>query len=776
MSPTEPAKRKRKRIIGTFKCPAVNCGKVFSRADHLGRHQRSHNPGSRYACPYPNCGQTFTRHDVKEKHFKRHTNGIEKSKRDEGSVNISHTESTNFNDYGPSQILSAKLGDGVVSQSPVNVSKSGNEAILEQTNELTERNTLSPTDLIEWLFHDELSVDNSNSGTNLPGHSTDLPSGFSPVSLIETMFAVSPNFPNSNYRIAVNENIRSNLISFIPSLEANPDFGCLQIEECLSNYWLLYHPQYPILHRPSFLNSEAPPLLLLAMVMLGSNFVPCAKSADSLLRNPKALADQIAEPLRWLIFANIDCRPPAKVWVVQSLLLLETYEITSSSRFLHERAYLHHGSKIQLLRRSPILGGDPLKSENHDGAYSPPNQVWKTWIEVESMKRATLMAFYLDTIHATVYGHSIILYAHQLKLSLPCEDVLWEFDNTNKSETLSFERTPKFLAAMNKLLHRQKVVTSSFGKKVLLAGLLTIMFQMQQKDLQLSFLEWDSMKDSWNQTISLAIDVWRADICTEGGCCDTENSLWFPIESKKKLPPMLRIDDTRCKFGLYHIAQIYMRISHYDYIIYAGAPSRMNVKAGKTEYEIVAKRVMEWSHSLNGSISAIHAYWFLCEMILSPDNEDITFTYDPNTDPFMHRKNIIASAVLVLFAYNYSLHGPESVTYDQLATSDYYPDKEDGYSYLRRIRKCLSRGPGGPFHRINYGRTSAQFHEAIKLHSETLRSIDNKHHLVGLLKLFYRSYKGCNWEIGREYSKLFRNCIKRCLGRKSVVCDDMYVN
>ncbi|KAK6455964.1 C2H2 zinc finger protein [Scheffersomyces xylosifermentans] len=727
MSPVQPAKKKRKRGHGNYPCNVAGCEKSFTRADHLARHKRNHDPQKRLECPFPGCEQTFTRNDVREKHYKRHLN-------DPDRTNKEHS-------------MTSK--------------------------------TLSPTDLIEWLFQDEL-----NNGTNANGtghrHSTDFPSGFSPISLLENMFAVSPDFPSSNNRVTIDERIRQTLIHLIPSLDSNVDFGLLQIETCLRNYWLLYHPQYPILHRPSFSNSEANPLLLLAMIMLGSSLVSSTGHSDNLLHNPNALADQIAEPLRWLIYSHPDCRPPANVWVVQSLLLLESYEITSTSRALHERAYLHHGFKIQLLRRSPILGGDPLKDENEDGAYLPPNHVWKKWIEVESMKRATLMAFYLDTVHATVYGHMIILYAHQIKLSLPCEDELWEFDNSQdkKTDSLSLTRTPKFLAALKTLLHRQNVVTSSFGKKILLAGLLTIMFQMQQKDLQLSFLEWDSVKESWQQTISLAIDVWRVEIC-KGGCCDTETSLWFPQEHRKDLPPMLRIDDKRCKFGLYHIAQIYMRISHYDYIIYAGAPSRMNVRAGTSEYRVVEKRVCQWSQSLNGKISVIHAYLFLCEMMLSPDNDDITYKYDPNNDPFLHRKNIVASAVLVIFAYNFSLQGPEADIYESIEMNhnhEYYPDKEDGYSYLRRIRKELSRGPGGIFHRTNYGTSSTSFHDSIKLHGQQLDSISDKNHIVGLLKLFYKSYKTCRWEIGLEYSNLFRNCIERCLGRKKIVCEHMYLS
>lgn len=808
--------QKRKRIYGTFACEG--CDKRFTRADHLARHQRNHDPKSlKYVCNWPGCEQKFFRNDVKEKHYKRHEIRSEKlkdgkdGKDGEDGSGLGTPEVCRYANTIPTEemLISQINGEpniqGVIQPEVVQAfahsrgqslqDSFGREttgSVQEQDQQQKKANdtmaefpsrSLSPSDLIEWLFHDEslpgaTTDTNDNAGAFSHRYATDIPSNFSPMSLLENIFAVLPDFPHSNSRKNIDETVRQRLISIIPSLDLNPDFNLIQIERFLEIYWLIYHPQYPILHRPSFSNFDCHPLLLLSMIMLGANLSSSTGYNESILfHEPQKLADEIAQPLRWLIFASPDCKPPAKVWVVQSLLLLETYEITSSSRTLHERAYLHHGAKIQILRRSPILGGDPLKDDNEEGTEILQRHVWKKWIEVESMKRATLMAFYLDTVHATVYGHIIILYAHQIKLSLPCEDELWEFENTDqKSDTLLTVRTPKFLGALKNLLHRRKVNTSAFGKKILLAGLLTIMFQMQQKDLQLSFLEWDSIKDSWKETISLAIDVWRVDICSKGGCCDTETSLYFPKEDQKILPPMLRLDDKRCKFSLYHISQIYMRITHYDYIIYAGAPSRMNVVAGSSEYEVVSKRIISWSSSISGRISAIHAYLFLCEMLLSPDNDDITYTYDPNSDPFLHRKNIIASAVLVLFAYNFSLDGPESRILEDIDNSDgYFPDKEDGYSYLRRIKRCLSQGIGGPFHTTKHV-NSTLYHNAIKLHADTLPSIVNKNHIVGLFKLFHKSYANCKWEVGREYSKLFKNCIERCLGRKKTTCEDMYIS
>lgn len=801
MAPTSlNSKKKRNRQVGEYPCKFIGCTKIFTRRDHLQRHERNHQPDTKIICDWPGCGMTFARSDIKEKHYKRkHIQGydieldkmVNSGAEDITDMKIDYKVSSVRHDslsMGMTQLLSPQypvaniprqteedhqrvpeeinrrihirdmvqesIQEDMQSNIPNEPSSVESQVPLDQeTGNNNMLKSLSPSDLIEWLFHDDGSI---------PQRS-DIPNNLSPMSLLESMFAVSPDFPHSNNRKDIHDNIVHNLQSLIPSLNGNNDFTSVKIERCLEIYWLIFHPQYPILHKPSFSNQSAHPLLLLAMIMLGAGLAACTGVKED-FEDHKQLADSIADPLRWLIFSNKDCKPPAKVWVVQSLLLLEMYEITSTSRHLHERAYLHHGTKIQILRRSPILGGDPLKEDEEDEAS---NHMWKKWIEAESMKRATLMAFYLDTINATVYGHTIVLYAHQIKISLPCEDDLWEFDNTQqKIDTLQSQKPPKFLAALRKLLHRQKVQTSPFGRKILLAGLLTIMFQMQQKDLQLSFLEWDQVKDSWNEIISLAIDVWRTDICS-GGCCNTETALRFSYEDREKLPPMLRPDDRRCKFCLYHISQIYMRITHYDYIIYAGAPSRMNVVAGVNEYTAVSKRVQAWASSFNGRVSVVHAYLFLCEMLLSPDNDDITYLYDPNTDPFLHRKNIIVSAVLVVFAYNYSTFGPEANVFDTI--SGYYPDKEDGYSYLKRIKWHL----GKDFH-ISSVMNSAKFHENIKMFADILPTIPQTNNIVGLLKMFQKSFQNCNWEIGKEYSKLFKNCIERSLGRTKITCDDMY--
>ncbi|GMF07107.1 unnamed protein product [[Candida] boidinii] len=204
-----------------------------------------------------------------------------------------------------------------------------------------------------------------------------------------------------NYQTTSLNNYKlSDILKLIPSLINHPDFKISKLERLLSIYWNFFHVRFPILHKPTFIAKNSPTLLLLAMIMLGaklSNCVPdLSSSIEEKLINPKTLADQIANPLRWLLFSSPHFQPPAKSWIIQSLLILEFYEKNCSSRVLHERAHLHHGTTIQLLRRSPTLGGSPLKSSTADDANtsstrgnnggntrSSGERLLQQWIEAE---------------------------------------------------------------------------------------------------------------------------------------------------------------------------------------------------------------------------------------------------------------------------------------------------------------------------------------------------------------------------------------------------------
>lgn len=461
------------------------------------------------------------------------------------------------------------------------------------------------------------------------------------------------------------------------------------------------------------------------------------------------------------------------------MLIVECYENSCSNRRLHQRAYLHHGLKIQLLRRSPLLGGNSLRIINSDDGLTDEVDAWKKWIEIESLKRCAFMAFLIDAIHALIYGHETILLTHQVKLSLPCDEMLWEMTESNTLPPSS--ESPKFLNALSNLLHKKRVETGAFNKRILFAGLLTIMFGIEQRDIQIKEFEWESVKSSWKETVFDAIGFWMEDIC-QTFCCDIRTGYYIPTNIDM-VPESLKFDNTTCKLAMYHLSQAFLRVQQYDCIIYAGAPSRMNVKTNYNEYEIVKKRINEWANSYSGRVSVVHAYLFISEMLLSLDKskENILLSYDPSEDPILYRPNVVASLLFVIWSYNYCLEGPESNIFpntDQTTQSscmksnpainlstNYLPEKMNGYRYISRINTS--------FIRSSVGVTKLSF-KFVDKYAKALDQVQEKNCTVGLLRLFKDKYENCVSQICQEYGKLLENCIQRSLGKTEIICTNMY--
>lgn len=808
---------KRKSVSGgsQYNCDIAGCNKAFSRSDHLARHKLNHNPETFYICKWEGCNKQFVRKDVKEKHENRHAIKAEKQKHNQAKrksqgqslkstnsplENISNTDFTDRNtddksdDMSPNKIRrrltsfnlnndnydynSAFMVNGVGSQMAKSPNFGGNLEVLNNNsiNYLPEK-TLLPTDLTQWLFKDDAFL--NNNGELSPNFIFNGIDNYS-SSLSMDAFAVSPKFPHPNFQTYLDDQIIQKLTLLIPSLANNIDFGAVQIERCLEIYWSIFHVQYPILHRPSFYTPEVHPLLLLSIVMIGAGLsYQTGQDETHIFTDAHGLADNIAETLRWLICASEEFTSPAKSWIIQSLIILESYEFSCSNRKLHERAYLHHGLKIQLLRRSPLLGGDPLNRSNEDNELTEEQDLWKKWIEIESLKRAALVSFYLDTIRATIFGHEIILFAHQIKLSLPCDDMLWEMSSIDKNNLPPQTETPKFITALTKLLKKEKFEAPSLSRKILLAGLLTINYQMEQKDLQVTFLGWESVKESWKETIYLAIEEWRDAVC-HGSCRATKTAFYLPFSNDGTHPLSARINDIQCKFPIYHIGQALMKINQYDCIIYAGAPSRMNVKTAERDYTAVEGRIKVWANSLAGRIAAVDCYLFLFEMLFAEDDDSMHLFYDPSRDPIFYRPNIVATSLFVIWAFNFSLYGPESFIYSDKNLEASYQDVsspgfyrrvnelngidlekenlkiEDGHLYIKRICETFKRKNNNEALSKKYKRKYASY----------LDCISDKHKVVGLLRLFKDRYILCNSSICREYSDLLENCIQRSLGRK----------
>ena len=189
----------------------------------------------------------------------------------------------------------------------------------------------------------------------------------------------------------------------------------------VGSYWYHQHAQLPILHKPTFTADKTPNLLLLMVIAIGAATMDKAYGT-SLTDSAAEFANFVVWHVRWEIVRDADYRPPAKLWIFQTLLLIEIYEKMYATRALHERSHINHDSLLTLMRRGSSLIGRPAfdsppslrddktaRSSGSNSAIDTPGseETWARWISNEATRRAAFAAFVIDSIHATMFGHSV---------------------------------------------------------------------------------------------------------------------------------------------------------------------------------------------------------------------------------------------------------------------------------------------------------------------------------------------------------------------------------
>lgn len=254
------------------------------------------------------------------------------------------------------------------------------------------------------------------------------------VDLIKERFNETDHAPVARQKEALLEGDRSNDTHMLSRK---------MMQNYIGSYWNHFSDQIPILHKPTFSPDKTPNLLLIAMMAIGASCLDKIHGYE-VTRAAAELSHFLAWHLRWEIFSDSHFRPPAKLWVFQALLLLELYEKMYSTRSLHERAHIHHATTITLMRRgSSLIGRSALDSppsvrddkqglngsrQSSTSGANTPDEWWNHWITNEATRRAAFAAFVIDSVHATMFGHSTVMVAHEMRLPLPCDEALWTAD------------------------------------------------------------------------------------------------------------------------------------------------------------------------------------------------------------------------------------------------------------------------------------------------------------------------------------------------------------
>ncbi|PYH96534.1 hypothetical protein BO71DRAFT_174137 [Aspergillus ellipticus CBS 707.79] len=526
----------------------------------------------------------------------------------------------------------------------------------------------------------------------------------------------------------------------------------------IGSYWFHFHSQLPILHRPTFVADKAPNLLLLAVIAIGASTLDKIHGAE-VTEAAAELANFIAWHLRWELFMDADFRPPAKLWVFQALLLLEVYEKMYSTRALHERAHIHHDTTLTLMRRGSSLIGrsaldspaslrDDRQARSTSGSTMAPDfaaeESWTHWIKAEATRRVAFAAFVLDSTHATMFGHSAKMVAHELRLPLPCDEALWSA--TSASEVARVQsslhangvKPVMFLEGLKKTLNGQRVRTNAFGRTIMMAGLLSVSWHMNQRDLQVSSLGGPPAlggRDKWRAALLRAFDNWRRDFDEALGQ-SAPGSFSHGYRHRHPLDDDNVFESRDVLHGLAHMA------SHVDIVdcqIFAGAGRLMGRSITPRDYSAAREKMVDrWATKATARDATFYAIKFLSECLLDEKralNEDGEL-YSGRDDYLLNRPWVLYVAALVVWCYGYALEGPITHPVNLNTPAEQQHDMQE---FLRRV--------GG-----------------VREPSD-LEGMKGCNRCMGLLLILRDGFTNTRWELLTEAANLLSSCIHKLKGQ-----------
>ncbi|CZR36448.1 uncharacterized protein FPRO_03292 [Fusarium proliferatum ET1] len=598
----------------------------------------------------------------------------------------------------------------------------------------------------------------------------------------------------------------------------------VNVERYLNSYWDNFHHQLPILHRPTFIPETANDFLLLAVLIMGASMLDKKGASEDSVDKISKFTTFVSWNLRWQVFMHADSHPPAKLWVIQTLLLLEVYEKMNATRVLHERAHIYFPTTLSLMRRgsaltgkqssyasrvptpmgSPKIGSSRLfPGPNKPGFNSSPEKWWDHWIAQEATRRAALAAFIIDATHAALFGHTPTLVIHEIKLPLPCDNTLWSSDSPSEigcveSSLHANGVTPiTFLDGLQRTLNGQRVRTSPFGRIALLAALLSVTWQMHQRDLDRSTLGTDTIpgvQERWRPKLLRAFDWWKKDY--DDGVAHVKHAAFdwqrLGLSSRGGSDD----GDAMETLGtvLYHLGHITVYISMPELCIFAGVPQILGRTVSSVDWRRTEAKIKEWVAS-PGAIGGVYHALQLIRLILlqeaprrgvTKDASGMATAFSPSTypkydagsDKLLVRAWALYYASLVLWAYGYVQDGNIEPFPDHLQ----YPSSSYGIPTMATEASVHSSSAQGTINtpqashpeqtpissHMDYEALKRERHEdlrtylqimipptidsikAFHLHQNQAGVVGNRNKIIGLLSVVDDALTNTRWELLSE--------------------------
>jgi len=410
--------------------------------------------------------------------------------------------------------------------------------------------------------------------------------------------------------------------------DSSGDIPALSVEmmrDCLQEYWDRVSPRLPIVHQPTFSCNRCSIFLLMVMVALGAVSLRIRDSSGN-LADYGGFADLIILGVRSEILTAEEAQPPVSLWVSQALLLLEFYEKMYSSRRLHERAHIYHSVALTLLRRgSPLIGRSGSESppevpsaEQPQGVSLDSHTWWCRWAETEAIHRVVFAAFMMDIIHAAMFGHAADMAPHEIRLPLPCDDNMWTASNPDTVRQLDQNlrmygiRPTPFLDGLKRALHGKEVKTHSFGRMIIMSGLLSVGWHLSHKETHLKWLDLTAPStethEAWKKVLLSAFDDWKRSFDVAQGAMGNPSL----ADAAGSNGPV------HSAAVLYHLAHISLHVDIIDCQVYSGAKRLLGRKVSVRDYTNVVSRMRGWASQPSTRHAVLHAFKLLHRVLVDP--------------------------------------------------------------------------------------------------------------------------------------------------------------
>ena len=188
------------------------------------------------------------------------------------------------------------------------------------------------------------------------------------------------------------------------------------LQEYCDLFFTRFNCSYPLIHAPSFEISQADPLILTSILLLGATYSG---------RDAHQMAVGVHDSLRAQIIQHPSFNEQPELWVLQTILLVDCFGTLRAGQKQHAMSNMFHGLLINLIRRPDCQNIRTSSPPITTPVNADLDLMWRSEMELEQRKRLVLLCFLWDTQHAVLFSQASCLSAIELRLSLPCDTESW---------------------------------------------------------------------------------------------------------------------------------------------------------------------------------------------------------------------------------------------------------------------------------------------------------------------------------------------------------------